>query len=407
MPLPPPPAVYDDERFYASLPELTEFTEVTQFDRYAVAPSSSLVVLTDVVGSTRAIELGRYKDVNAIGVASIVAVCNAMRDVDLPFIFGGDGATLLVPGSRRAAAERALRGVRALAESSFGLGLRASIVPLADLEAEGYVARVARFRASEHSRLAMFSGSAWSEAERWFKDPRIGHRYAVSADGDGAADFDGFECRWQPMRSQRGHTVSLIVRALDASESGRADTYARVLTGFEQLVDGEACHPVKVRAMKLNGLFGDFSVEARVRAGLEGAEAVDAAAQRAKRQSLIGRALMATGTTGGDFDGAAYRREFVENCDFRKFDEALRMVVDLDAGELSRLEAFLAREHREGRIAYGMHDAEAALVTCLGRSYSGDHVHFVDGGDGGYALAAKKLKAQLAHLRVGALALAV
>jgi hypothetical protein len=34
-------------------------------------------------------------------------------------------------------------------------------------------------------------------------------------------------------------------------------------------------------------------------------------------------------------------------------------------------------------------------MTCYVRAYAADHVHFVDGADGGYALAAKQLKAQL------------
>jgi len=46
-------------------------------------------------------------------------------------------------------------------------------------------------------------------------------------------------------------------------------------------------------------------------------------------------------------------------------------------------------------VAYGTHQASAALMTCLVRSYDGDHLHFVDGADGGYALAAKQMKAQL------------
>jgi hypothetical protein len=32
-------------------------------------------------------------------------------------------------------------------------------------------------------------------------------------------------------------------------------------------------------------------------------------------------------------------------------------------------------------------------------SYNGNHVHFVDGSDGGYALAARSLKVQLKSLR--------
>ena len=41
------------------------------------------------------------------------------------------------------------------------------------------------------------------------------------------------------------------------------------------------------------------------------------------------------------------------------------------------------------------HTSETALMTCVIDGYDGNHVHFVDGADGGYALAAKQLKAQL------------
>lgn len=384
-----------DERFYASLDEITEFRDVMDLGRYSLPPESSLIVLTDVAGSTQAIEAGRYKDVNALGVASIVALCNAMRDIELPFMFDGDGATLLVPGTRRDAAERALRGLRALATTAFDLTLRASIVPLAELLAEGHIARVARFRASEHIRLAMFSGGAFSIAERWFKDAERAARYEVTAEGESLADFDGFECRWRPLASQRGHTVSLIVRALAPTEAERTQTYKNLLSAFDRIVDGDACHPVKLNELELEGWLGDFSVEARVRAQGASGPGYSSARRSARKQTFVGRLLTASGLTAGGFDGKLYKRDLVKNCDFRKFDDTLRMVVDLNVAEIYRLESRLSAEQRAGRLAYGMHRSDAALITCLVRSYSGDHVHFVDGSDGGYALAAKELKAQL------------
>ena len=391
-------ACVDDETFYASLEEITEFRDVMDLSRYSALPPSSLIVLTDVVGSTKAIEAGRYKDVNALGVASIVALCNALRGVEVPFMFGGDGATLVVPGARRAAAEAALRGVRALADSAFELGLRASIVPLAELLEAGHVARVARFRASENTTLAMFSGSAFSMAERWFKDPERGARYEVSREGESAADFDGFECRWQPLDSQRGHTVSLIVRALSPTEAERTQTYKNLLHAFDRIVDGDACHPVKATELKLNGWLGDYSVEARVRAQGASGPAYASARRSARKQTFVGKLLTASGMSAGGFDGKRYKSELVKNCDFRKFDDTLRMVVDLNVAEIYRLESRLAAENRAGRLVYGMHRASAALITCLVRSYAGDHVHFIDGADGGYALAAKELKQQLEEL---------
>src|SRR5688572_12050453 len=104
-------AAADESGFFASLPEISDFGQVTHADVYREAPATWSLALTDVRGSTRAIEAGRYRDVNALGVASIVAVCNALPDVDVPYVFGGDGATLLVPGSRAQPTAEALRGV--------------------------------------------------------------------------------------------------------------------------------------------------------------------------------------------------------------------------------------------------------------------------------------------------------
>ncbi|HEX5098789.1 MAG TPA: DUF3095 family protein, partial [Polyangiaceae bacterium] len=78
-------------------------------------------------------------------------------------------------------------------------------------------------------------------------------------------------------------------------------------------------------------------------------------------------------------------------------DEALRMVLDLSDEQLAVIEAELERARAAGHLVYGIHRAPSALITCYLRSYSGDHVHFVDGSDGGYALAARQLKAQLAE----------
>lgn len=387
-----------DEAFFRDVPEITEFRELFDTERYAPAPRSALIVLTDVRDSTRAIEAGRYRDVNALGVASIVAMCNALPGLELPYVFGGDGATFLIPSGRRAAAERALRGVRRLAESTFDLELRASIVPVSELFDAGHAARVARHRQSPHTRLAAFSGSAFSQAERWAKDPERGPRYEVSAEGESEATFEGFECRWQPLGSRRGNTVSLLVCALSKDEAGRAQTYRGVLRSFERIVDAEGCSPVSENRLRFAGFWGDYSIEARIRSQVKAGPAYEAAHQRARKQTLVGSVLGSFRLRAGGFDGRRYKTELVANSDFRKFDETLRMVVDLNKAEQYRFESKLAAEHRAGRLAYGMHRSPAALVTCLVRSYDGDHVHFVDGSDGGYALAAKQMKAQLAAL---------
>ena len=383
--------------FLGETPEIQHFADVTEPRFYRDAPDDWHVVLTDVRGSTKAIEAGRYRDVNALGVASIVAIRNATPDLELPYVFGGDGATLLVPEARRAVCEAALRGVRKLATTAFELELRVGIVPVGALREAGHAVQVARFRASRHVRLAMLRGSGVSQAERWVKDAELGPRYAVSQDGPEEASFEGFECRWQPVPSRRGHIVSIIVQALDATEEERARSYRDTIETLEAALEDDAGHPISLRGLRLGTLFGSYSIEARLRSRSADGPGYRAAQAHARKKSLIGRALIALGASAGGFDGKTYPQELIENSDFRKFDEALRMVLDLSDAQLAVLEAALERARQEGHLAYGLHRAPSALITCYLRSFSGDHVHFIDGSDGGYALAARQLKAQLAE----------
>jgi len=384
-----------DEQFYAGLKPLERFADVTDLTNYAPAPDSWLVVVTDVRGSTRAIEAGRYRDVNALGVASIIGVKNALRDLEIPFVFGGDGATLLVPGSRREVVESALRGTRRLATEAFALELRTSVVPVAELRAAGHVPGVARLRSGPHTVLAMLAGSAFAVAEAWVKDATRGLAYQVSADGDSSVDFEGFECRWQPIPARRGSMTCLLVMALAASETEQVDTYQSVLGALQSIVDPHQARPVTDAGLRLAPRNGDFSVEARVRSQEKAGPEFTRAQRSARKQNTVGRVLTSLGVSAFGFDAKKYKSEVAENTDFRKFDATLRMVLDLTEQERSAVLALLEQERAAGRVVYGIHQAAAALMTCLVRSYDGDHLHFVDGADGGYALAAKQMKAQL------------
>lgn len=386
----------EDVEFFAELPELGDFTQVTERARYHAAPATWHLVITDVRGSTRAIEAGRYRDVNALGVASIVAVCNALPSVQLPYVFGGDGATLLVPGVHLEACTRALRGVARLAVSGYELELRTGVVPVAELYEQGHAVRVARFRPSRHVCFAMFAGSGFAAAERWIKEAATAERYAIPTGGDADANLEGFECRWQPVESKQGAIVSLLVQALGADEAARAEAYRSVLAALARVHGRQDAHPLSIERLKLPAFGGDYSTEARLLSGERSGKKYERAHGEAKKKARAGRVLMGLGAHAAGFDGKTYPNELLENTDFRKFDETLRMVLDLSEIELGALQQFLEAERNAGRLAYGLHRAPSALVTCFVRSYAGNHLHFVDGANGGYALAAKQLKSQLA-----------
>ena len=92
----------------------------------------------------------------------------------------------------------------------------------------------------------------------------------------------------------------------------------------------------------------------------------------------------------------AYLRSLGDNADQVKLDDTFRAVLDLRDDEARQVEALLEQLKAQGRIDYGLHYSDHALMTCFVRSLD-RHMHFVDGGDGGYALAALALKRSLAQ----------
>jgi len=381
------------EDFYADVPVVARFADVPLMKHYVEVPASWVVAITDVKGSTEAIEAGRYKDVNALGVASIVCLRNALSDLSIPFVFGGDGATLLVPSSRIDSVHAALRGLVAMSRDAFGMEMRAGLVGVDELRKDGFDVLVARFAASPDVTFAMFAGDGFTEAERRIKDEQLGPTYAVP-DGGAVASFEGFECRWQPIPSRHGVALSLLVQATGQDREHDAREYQRIIERIEEALD-EGGRPLDIERLVLQPWFGDYSQEARITSGRPGGLRTAMKAMRARVFATIGRALFATGWRASDFDGERYRDEVVANTDFRKFDDTLRMVLDVSPKQRAQIEAMLAEEHAAGRIAWGTHAAPATLMTCMIGGYAGNHVHFVDGADGGYALAAKQLKRQL------------
>jgi hypothetical protein len=92
-------------------------------------------------------------------------------------------------------------------------------------------------------------------------------------------------------------------------------------------------------------------------------------------------------------DVQAYRADSAQRSDFRKFDDGLKMTVDLNEAQLDRIESILQAAAKAGIGRHGLHRQSEALMTCLVPSpFQRDHMHFIDGADGGYAMAAAQLK---------------
>ena len=115
--------------------------------------------------------------------------------------------------------------------------------------------------------------------------------------------------------------------------------------------------------------------------------------------TLLAWIVLARGRPIGGFDPDRYRAEVVTNTDFCKHDETLCFVIDCPLDGIEAIRHYLDQRTAGQGFRYGMDVSDTALMTCLVTSTEDSlHVHFVDGGGGGYTNAAKKLKAAAGRL---------
>jgi hypothetical protein len=377
----------DDDRFYQALVPFDSFDDVMRRDRYRPLPDDWIIAVTDVSHSTEAIEQGRYREVNTAGAAVLAAVSNALPDLQFPFTFGGDGASFAAPGAYSSIIKDTLAKTAAWAEDALSLTLRTAVIPIADIRAQRLDVLVARFAPSSNVTYAMFAGGGLAWAERKLKQ---GSYIVPRAPMGVTADLTGLSCQFAPISTKNGVILSLIVVPGDDPTSF-VELIQELLRTLRS--DDPSLHPLPAEG-PLPAWTGDH-LDHAIKTG---SRKMPFAAWAVKcLRAILARVGTLLGIPVGNFYEARFRRELVENTDFRKFDDGLRMTVDCSSDLADVIDARLEEAQRQDVCFFGTHRQLAANLTCFVPSHTqANHVHFVDGASGGYAFAAVKLKRSVA-----------
>ncbi len=348
------------DKFYGSIPVFRGFGSLMEPSLYSPLPDDWSIGVADIVESTKAIAQARYKAVNMAGAAVIAAVTNALEGREFPFVFDGDGASFAISPDDLARAREALSATAIWVSE-----------PSANLS------------------YAMFSGGGLGWAEAAMKRGEFKVEAALSGT---QPDLTGLSCRFEEIPAARGLILSVLV-----VPAGGADpaAFRKVIEDIIALVERspDAGRPVPPGGPPLKWPPAGVDYEARAQRG----------GPLFKRRTfvlantLFAYFVMRFGIKVGGFVPKTYVQQVVENSDFRKYDDGLRMILDCTPELESALTQRLAQAASAGIVRYGLHRQDAAMMTCFTPSaLRSDHVHFIDGARGGYASAATALKATAA-----------
>ena len=383
--------------FYKELPAVERFEDIFSTDAYRTPPEDWQVVVTDIVDSTSAIDAGKYKEVNIAGSIPGMAIANLMKEMDFPFIFGGDGVTYLIPDKIRADVAGVLAESRRMIREMFDLELRIGMVPVGEILAAGQRLKVGKLRVSDKYDQALFDGNGIEYAERLIKGSDEYH-IPEEVRGNKKADYSGFTCRWQDIPSHRGETVSLLVRLRDETAPER--TWREINTTIDRIFGEEReRHPLQRETLRMADSNRAVDAEARVftrsKKGLLYSLALLSIRVQIFFVKLFVRFNLPVRIMNKNLNRVV--EDNLESSDVRKFDGTLKMVLAGTEEQRRELEIYLETLYRRELIYYGLHVSDRALMTCLIHAGSSREVHYVDAGDGGYALAARQMKSQLAE----------
>jgi hypothetical protein len=385
----------DPNAFYNDLQVLTSFNEVSDYTRYTALPDTWYLASSDIRGSTEAIRDGRYKEVTLAGACIIAAMNNLyQKKYLLPYLFGGDGSVIVLPDELIDEARGLLSFCRQAVKNAYGLELATGLVSVREILEKGHEVSAARLRLSDFMDQTVFWGSGVSYAENIIKQKDI------PAESEPVqADFTGLECRWNHVPCKSEEIATYMIQALGNSDAEKLQIYDECFRLIDSVYGSEnESHPLHENGLSMTTKLRFLKVEWRLK--------THASTWKMKLQLITkmiftfiaGSYLTKFKKKTKSTDWGRYKPDLIKHADYRKFGDSLRFIATGTVQQRMELVSFLEEKFREKKLVYGVQPSFATMITCFVRDHNRNHIHFVDGIDGGYAKASQELKHRLSLL---------
>jgi hypothetical protein len=381
-------ATNTNDLFYSRLPvnEIPLSDLLMEEHLFFKIPDNWQVVITDVKNSTLALKEGLYETVNLVATGSIVAVLNIAYKANLtvPFFFGGDGATFILPPGIFDAIMQALLLHRENTRNSFNLDLRVGSLPVAEIYEAGHDLNIGKLKTSQLFAIPVLLGSGLAYAEKKIKG--ADYVFADTPVTNEELDLSGMQCRWDRIKPPANNfeVVSLLVIARDGMKQTTA--FKKVMDKMDEIYgEPQTRKPITIDKLKLKTTLARIGLEMKARMG------------GFKPFYLLTNWIK--GSLAPFYfrtkKGKVYLNNLVDMSDTLVIDGKINTVISGTPQQREQLEAALNEIEKDGDIYYGLFVSKESVMSCYVRNMNDRHVHFVDGAEGGYTKAATVIKRKL------------
>lgn len=382
----------NDESFYSKLQarHTSLQTILKNPNWFQDAPADWWVIVTDIQGSTKAMDAGRGRDVGTIAGSCVIACLNIAKrhKIDVPFFYGGDGATFIVPSTCVDQMIAALKDLRKNVAKTYALTLRVGAIEVQKIYDQDVRLKLAKWSVAPGYLQAVALGNGLPTADKIIK-AELGDKDDDKQMAE-KVDLAGLMCRWNAIepKEPREEVVCVILEAREVAKQG--DVYAKVI----DMIDGiygtyHDRHPVQKQLM----------IPAMSWAGISRREKLGSGQRISLRmfdelaRTVMHAIIFRLGLRIGSFEPTEYLRQLMLATDTLHVGGTMHTIISGTATQRRELREALDALERSGEVVYGLAACPSSVMTCyVQRLNEGGHMHFIDGAGGGYTLASREWK---------------
>lgn len=381
-----------DIHFYKSLKPLKlSVTQIFEASNFCDVPSSWHIIIADVKNSTEAVNDGRHNDVNLVAAGSLIVGLNIARNhtIDIPFFFGGDGGTMLVPAEILAEVIAGLKTHNQNSTKNFGLAMHIGSIPVNEITGAGHHVKIAKVQFGKDFNKAIVLGDGLQIAENLIKQslPETDTKADVTE-----LNLSGLECRWNRIQPplQENEIVCYLIEANDPLK--QIEVYHNVLIKIDEIYGSiEMRNPLSPDRLKLLLNFDKIKKELLVKYGRLKLNNF----MKAYINTFIGRLYFRYNWKVNNLRGKEYLDQIISNADTLTIDGRINTIITGKMDKRIQFIEYLKDQENKGELIFGHHISKESVMTCYIENRNSKHIHFVDGADGGYTEAAKEFKNKL------------
>lgn len=385
----------EDQKFYSRLPVVRlPIHQVFKKKLLTQMPGSWHVVVTDVKNSTAAVKEGRHNDVNLVAASSLIVALNLGKTagIEIPFFFTGDGGTVIIPD---ALLEQVISGLNLHNQNciqNFNLELHLGHITVQEIRDAGHDLNIAKVEFSTNFIKPVISGSGLKYAEQIIKAPSV-KAETTAAESVFDLNMEGLECRWDKIKppSANGEIVCYIIEAVDPSSQDHV--FADTLQKIDEIYgEPEQRNPLSIERLKLLLSATKIRKEMLAKYG----RWKSGYFVKTVLQMIAGFLYFAFNFKVNLLKGQDYLAQVMNNADTLTIDGKINTVITGMPEKRILFLKYLDIQESKGLLYFGHHISNESIMTCYIENRQDKHIHFVDGGDGGYTEASKELKRKTA-----------